>query len=217
MKTLVSVLVVFAILATVARAQVELDFLQGTWEASGKNAAVLLGTPEGRDAVCRNILPSKCEAEIPLGTETYTFSGTSMTRKHIALEGITTMEKSATAMPTCASLNLHPIQYSVEMPLGEIQSYDLSTGQLMYRDARKGYDDCTILRLEVGRDAPYIEAVQHITFRGDRSLLISQGPDYSCTDQETECRSGFTGGTVADVDYMNRFTLTCTSGPCLDL
>lgn len=218
MKSTFVLLTLLGICVSGVLSDVGLDLIQGSWTAQVRNADVPLLTDTGIGTICRDQVPPECEAEIPLGNEELTIDGTSLRLWYTSTPGIITKNQSAEVMPSCAALGLYPVEYGVGVESGEIDSYNRFSGHLVFQDARKPDNfQCLLVKYQLGPKGPYVDFTTRVAFQGTLERLVEVGVEFRCTDLPEECKAVIDENNTGDLDFANRFTLTCSDGPCMDV
>jgi len=215
MKTLLILSTVLFALAAV-EGSLWLRVLQGEWSGDSRNADFAVLTPEGVGTLCRDAIPPACEAEIPNALSMYTINGTKISQDYVHLAGVTTEEAAAELMPSCAAAGIYPIEFRIQVPPSEIQSYSLVTRRLVYVDPRRvGEENCLLFRFHPSKTKPRLSLEQRVRFQGTLEEVFASGPSLTC-EGTTECIVEVNTETgMLNLAFYNAYDLYCTGGACL--
>lgn len=215
MKTLFVLSIVLFALAAVEAAP-WLRVLQGEWSGDSRNADFAVLTPEGIGTLCRDAIPPACEAEIPNALSKYTINGTKISQDYVHLAGVTTQEASAELMPSCAASGIYPIEFRIQIPPSDIQSYNLLTRRLVYEDPRRvGEENCLLFKFHLSRTKPRLSLEQRVRFQGTLEEVFANGPTNTCEGTSACIVEVNTETGMLNLAFYNAYDLHCTGGSCL--
>eukprot|EP00210_Caulerpa_lentillifera_P002707 g2587.t1 len=218
MKTGLTFCIFATLMVAASNAQVLIEDLQGEYAGEIVFPTIVAFNTEGAVTnYCLDEFSSECLEEVGRPVERVVINGTTISFTLVQAVGITSIELSAEAYPSCAAQGFFPVQNIQPLPPAEIQSYDFTSGHLTFIDPRRPNDtNCAIINVEEGKTGEKTLSAKYILVADSlpESQVVEFGPSFRCLVYNGLCISDTSaeGNFIAFVDVD--FEIPCVDGPC---